>query len=175
MRIYLIGYMGSGKSTLGRILAGELGLSWIDLDKIFEERYKIGIPAFFSKYGENAFRELEQKLLEDFSKIPDIVVSTGGGLPCFYNSMDLMNKTGLTIYLEAEPELLLIRIEPSARKRPLFNQMQGENTLQKITEHLKTREPFYKLAKITIDAANPDMDELTLIIKEYYSSGNLSD
>ena len=175
MRIYLIGYMGSGKSTLGRKLAGELGLSWIDLDEEFEVRYKIGIPAFFKKYGEKAFRELETKLITEFSTVPDIVLSTGGGLPCFNDNMQLLNQTGLTVYLEAEPGLIISRIEPSARKRPLFNQMQGENTLQKITEHLKSREPYYKQAKITIDAANPDMAELTLRIREYFSAGIPSD
>jgi len=169
MRIYLLGYMGSGKSTLGRRLAHELGISWIDTDDEFETRYKIGITDFFSKYGENAFRELEQKLLADFSKASDVVISTGGGMPCFFDNMELMNQTGFTVYLKATPELLISRNEISARKRPLFQQMKGENFLQDFTQHLKLREPFYEKAKLILDSSNPDIKELKSKILDYFS------
>ncbi len=170
MRIYLLGYMGSGKSTLGRNLARELGISWIDTDDEFETRYKIVIPEFFNKYGENAFRELEQKLLADFSKVSDIVISTGGGMPCFFDNMDLMNQTGFTVYLKTTPELLISRNEISARKRPLFQQMKGENFLQNVTQHLKSREPFYEKAKLILDSSYPDIKELKSKILEYFTS-----
>jgi len=161
--------MGSGKSTLGRELSEALGISWIDLDKEFEKRYKISIPDFFKKYGENTFRELEHKLLSQISSIPDVVVSTGGGTPCFYGNMLLMNQSGLTIYLIATPELLLSRIGSSAWKRPLFQQMDGTNSLQKITLHLKTRLIFYEKAQLTVDATKPDVQELKNIILSYPS------
>lgn len=160
MKIYLIGYMGSGKSTLGKGLATALGISWIDLDTEIETRYKISITDFFSKYGESAFREVEYKVLKDVVLIPDVVVSTGGGVPCFHSNMELMNQTGLTIYLEASPELILSRIGPYAWKRPLFQQMDGTDILEKITEHLRSRIIFYQQAQITVDAANPDIEEL---------------
>ncbi len=172
MRIYILGYMGSGKSTLGSTLARELGISWIDTDDEFETRYKIGIPDFFSKYGENAFRELEQKLLADFSKVTDIVISTGGGMPCFFDNMNLMNQTGFTVYLKATPELLISRNEISARKRPLFQQMKGENFLQNVTQHLKSREPFYEQAKLIMDSSNPDICELKSKILKYFRSSS---
>ena len=164
MKIYLIGYMGSGKSTLGRSLAKALGISWIDLDTEIESRYKVSIPDFFSKYGETAFRDVEHKVLNDIALIPDIVVSTGGGVPCFHNNMELMNHTGITIYLEAKPSLILTRIGPYAWKRPLFQQMDGTDILEKITAHLKTREQFYHQAQLTIEATNPDVEELKDII-----------
>lgn len=164
MRIYLIGYMGSGKSTLGRKLADELGISCIDLDDEFESKYKIGITDFFNKYGEKAFRELEQKLLTDFSTVSDIVISTGGGTPCFYDNMKLMNQTGITIYLKAVPELLISRIELSSRKRPVFQQMKDEYFAQNIARHLSSREPSYEKAQITIDASNPLIKELKVRI-----------
>jgi shikimate kinase len=167
MKIYLIGYMGSGKSTLGRGLAEALGISWIDLDSEIESRYKVSISDFFSKYGETAFRDVEHKVLTDIISIPDIVVSTGGGVPCFHNNMELMNQTGLTIYLDATPELILTRIGPYAWKRPLFKQMDGSDTLEKITTHLKSREIFYQQAQVTIDATNPDIDELKTMILNY--------
>jgi shikimate kinase len=164
MKVYLIGYMGSGKSTLGRGLAVALGISWIDLDTEIESRYKISIPDFFSKYGETAFRDVEHKVLKEISSVPDVVVSTGGGVPCFHNNMELMNKTGLTIYLEATPEIILTRIGPYAWKRPLFQQMEGTDIVEKITDHLKSREMFYQQAQITVDAVNPDIAELKRLI-----------
>lgn len=167
MKIYLIGYMGSGKSTLGKGLATALGISWIDLDTEIETRYKISITDFFSKYGESAFRDVEHKVLKDIALIPDIVVSTGGGVPCFHNNMEFMNQTGLTIYLDASPELILSRIGPYAWKRPLFQQMDGTDILEKITEHLRSRIIFYQQAQITVDAANPDIEELKNLIMNF--------
>lgn len=169
MKIYLIGYMGSGKSTLGKELAKALGISWLDLDDEFELRYKVSIPAFFEKYGEILFRELEHKVLTDISLIPDLVVSTGGGAPCYHDNIKLMNQTGITIYLHALPELLISRIELSVRKRPLFQQMKGEDFFQKITMHLQSREPFYTQANITIEANKPDVEDLKKKILDYTS------
>ena len=168
MKIYLIGYMGSGKSTLGRGLAKALGISWIDLDTEIESRYKISIPDFFSKYGESAFRDVEHKVLKEIASIPDIVVSTGGGVPCFHNNMELMKQTGLTIYLDATPALILTRIGPYAWKRPLFQKMDGTDILEKITAHLKSREMYYNQAQITVDATNPHIQELKNQILDYF-------
>jgi shikimate kinase len=172
MRIYLVGYMGSGKSTIGRELANRLGLTWIDLDDEFETRYKISIPDFFNKYSENAFREIEHKILNDISLTSDVVVSTGGGSPCYHDNMKLMNQTGITVYLEASPELLISRIELSARKRPLFQKMQGEDFLQKITQHIESREMFYKQSKIIFAAEKPDIETLKNNIQQFYRNIN---
>lgn len=168
MIIFLIGYMGSGKSTLGKGLAKALSISWIDLDTEIESRYKISISDFFSKYGEIAFRDVEHKVLKDIVKIQDIVVSTGGGVPCFHNNMDLMNKSGFTIYLKATPEIILSRIGPFAWKRPLFQKMDGEDILEKITDHLNSREMYYKQAQLTIDATEPDIQELKKLILNHF-------
>lgn len=167
MKIYLIGYMGSGKSTLGKGLAAEFGISWIDLDDEFTRRYKITIPDFFVKYGEIAFRELEHKILIDISLIPDILVSTGGGLPCFYDNLQIMNQTGITVYLKASPDLIISRIDHSSRSRPVFRQMKGENFREKINSHLLSREVYYNQAKITVDAENPNPAELKGMILSY--------
>lgn len=167
MIIYLVGYMGSGKSTLGYSLAESLGYELIDLDVEFESKYKISISDFFKKYGEPAFRELEHKLLNNFANGGGLVISTGGGTPCFHQNMEFMNRTGLTIYLKASPELLLQRIETSARKRPLFQLMKNNKPLQKITVHLQSRLSYYEQAKIYIDAANPDIAELKKQILQY--------
>ncbi|MEI6060358.1 MAG: shikimate kinase [Bacteroidota bacterium] len=174
MRIFLVGYMGCGKSTLGRQLAPALGISWIDLDAEFESRYKISISHFFNKYGEVAFRKLEHKLLTEISEIPDIVVSTGGGTPCYHDNMQLMNHNGLTMYLVAEPDLLLSRIALAPSKRPLFQQMKGADSLLHIRQHLESRELHYKLAKITIDATKPDLDEVKNLIQNYLDDSQIT-
>jgi shikimate kinase len=172
MKIYLVGYMGSGKSTLGYSLAVSLNYQHIDLDIEFETKYKISISDFFRKYGEPAFRELEHKLLADFSNLTDLVISTGGGTPCFHQNMDFMNRTGLTIYLKASPELVLQRIQASGRKRPLFQLMQNNEPLQKITDHLQSRLAYYEQAGICIDAANPNIAELKRLILQYSEKFN---
>lgn len=160
MRIYLVGYMGSGKSTVGERLAKALGIPWVDLDTEIESKYKISIAGFFSKYGETAFREVEHKMLADISLKPEAVISTGGGVPCFHNNMELMNATGITIYLEVSPETILARIGPHAHKRPLFQQMNGDDILQKIATHLSLREKYYRQAQMTIDGTDPDIEAL---------------
>jgi shikimate kinase len=167
MKIYLVGYMGSGKSTLGRDISHSLGFPWIDLDNEFEAKYKICIPDFFEKYGEATFRELEHKLLEDISVIPKCIVSTGGGTPCFHNNMALMNQTGITVYLSVLPEVLISRIGPSAVKRPLFHKMEGKDLLQNVEQHLKSREVYYKQARLTIDANTPDINALEKLLVSY--------
>ena len=167
MRIFLVGYMGSGKSTLGSALADALGISWIDLDDEFESRYKIMIADFFAKYGEATFRDLEHKLLTEIIERTDIVVSTGGGAPCFFDNMKLMNQSGVTVYLSASPELLISRIENSSRKRPVFQQMKGENFAENLIRHLESREPFYTQATLTIDAAKPDIERIKGLIRNY--------
>jgi len=160
MIIYLVGYMGSGKSTVGKRLAKALGIPWIDLDHEIESKFKISVAGFFSKYGESAFREAEHKILQQISATAEAVVSTGGGVPCFHNNMELMNNTGLTIYLDVPPETILSRIGPHARKRPLFQQMNGDNILEKISAHLTSREMYYRQAQMIIDGTDPDIEEL---------------
>ena len=170
MRIYIVGYMGSGKSTFGYNLAVAIGLQWVDLDSEFELRYRISIADFFTKYGESTFRKLEHNLLNEITLKTDIVVSTGGGTPCYNNNMQLMNQTGITLYLKTRPELLISRIENSPRKRPVFRKLKGEKLLENISKHLQERELYYNQATFVIDAANPDIPEIKSLISDYFKS-----
>jgi len=164
MKVYLIGYMGSGKSTLGRLLADTLDLPFLDMDDEFELKYKIGIHDFFAKYGEDNFRKLEHNLLIDISLMEDAVVSSGGGTPCFFNNMEIMNNTGTTVYLKSNSETLLKRLETSPRRRPLVQMMNGGLTVEKLSEHLASREKFYSLANIIIPSSNPEIEEIKKMI-----------
>lgn len=156
MRIYLIGYMGSGKSTLGRRLSKHLGLQFVDMDHFIEQRFHKTIPQIFEQEGEEEFRKKERKVLEELSGFTDIVIATGGGAPCFFDNMELMNETGITVYLDIDPEILAERLLKSKTERPLVKGKSKEELVKYIDTTLKKREVFYNRAKYRI--TRPDVD-----------------
>ncbi len=164
MRIYLIGYMGSGKSTLGRKLAHKLGLQFVDMDHYIEQRNYKTVPQIFEEEGEEAFRKKERQALEELSEFTDLVIATGGGAPCFFDNMDLMNRTGKTIYLDIHPEILAHRLTLSKTERPLIKGKSEAELIRFIDETLEKRSRFYKQAQFKIK--NPDInpDELLKIL-----------
>ena len=147
-RVYLIGYMGVGKTTIGKKLAQALGANFIDLDKFIESRYRKTVSKLFSERGEEAFRLLEQKSLREISEIENVVISTGGGTPCFFDSIKLMNQTGITVYIQAEPEELAARLGASKTVRPIIAEKPKDELVSFITNHLSEREKFYSQAQI---------------------------
>jgi shikimate kinase len=162
MRIYLVGYMGSGKSTLGRHLARHAGLLFIDLDKYIEERNCRSVPQIFALEGEENFRKKERKALEEVSEFDNVVVATGGGAPCFFDNMELMNRTGITIYLDIHPEILAKRLTTSKTERPLLKGKSKIELENFIGENLQKRRIFYEQSRIRIE--NPELNP-ELIIK----------
>jgi shikimate kinase len=156
MRIYLTGYMGSGKSTLGRKLASHAGLQFVDMDHYIENRNCKTVPQIFAEEGESGFREKERKALEELSEFTDVVVATGGGAPCFFDNMDLMNDTGITIFLNINPKILATRLLQSKTERPLIKGKSKVELVQFIGETLEKRKEFYSKAKYHI--TKPDMD-----------------
>lgn len=169
-RIYLVGFMGAGKSTAGKRLAAVLNYQFLDLDEDFEESFKISINSFFKKYDESLFRKLEyQKLLGSLSR-QNTVISTGGGTPCFFDSMDVMNKNGVTIYLKMSPEAIASRLKTAKKKRPLVESTSDAELLEFIKNKLEDRKAFYEKAKITIDAINLDVKQLSELIKKEIAS-----
>lgn len=167
MRIYLIGYMGAGKTTASKKLARLTGFDCYDLDELFEEKYKISIEGFFSKYDETLFRMLESKLLKETDKFHNTIIATGGGTPCFYDNMTWMNQNGLTVYLQMHPKSIFKRLILSKRKRPLVANKTPEDLLQYIKEHLRQRNIFYSQAKIIIKAESLNLEELHKSIVEH--------
>lgn len=164
MRIYLIGYMGSGKSHLGWKLATHLGLQFVDMDNYLEERNCKTIPQIFAEEGEAEFRKKERKSLEELSEFTDLVIATGGGAPCFFDNIDLMNETGETIYLNIDPAILADRLLKSKTERPLIKGKSREELVAFIDETLKKRDQFYSQAKHQITEADFDLDELQKMI-----------
>ena len=150
-RIFLIGYMGVGKTTLGKALADRTGLSFIDLDLFIEGRYRKTIRQIFEAEGEEAFREIERKALHEVAEFEDIVLSTGGGTPCFFDNMTYMNRVGTTVYLKASPEALTERISLCKHSRPAVRHLDGEALAAFVRDALTRRTPFYERAHLTFD------------------------
>ncbi|MCQ2217625.1 MAG: shikimate kinase [Paludibacteraceae bacterium] len=150
-RIFLIGYMGCGKTTTGKRIAKKYGLDFIDLDHYIENRYFKTIPQLFEEKGEDGFRQIEHNMLIEVSEFENAVISTGGGAACFFDNMDIMNKSGETIYLKASPENLFKYLKTATQNRPLLQGKNDEELLQFIKEGLEKREPFYMKAKHIMD------------------------
>ncbi|MBR4366189.1 MAG: shikimate kinase [Bacteroidaceae bacterium] len=149
-RIILIGYMGAGKTTIGRILGRNTGLEFFDLDWYVEDRFRTTIPKLFEEKGEDAFRQLERRMLHEVGEFEDVVISTGGGTPCFFDNMDFMNQQADTVYLKAEPEVLQKHLMLGKSKRPLIEGKSPDELIAFIRESLTLREPFYAQAKYTL-------------------------
>lgn len=155
-RIFLTGYMGAGKTTLGRDLSDFLGLSFIDLDVFIEERFHKTIRQIFAERGEEAFRELERRMLHEVAEFEDIIVSTGGGTPCFFDNMSFMNSCGQTVYLRVSIDELAARLEMARQTRPVLQNRTGEAVKAFIRESLESRLPFYEQARFIFDAETMD-------------------
>jgi len=153
VRIILIGYMGAGKTTVGKALAAELGVPFYDLDWFITTRYHRSVPEIFAERGEEGFRELERRMLHEVAEFEDIVLSCGGGTPCFFDNMDYMNSLADTVYLKAEPEVLAMHLKMGKGRRPLIEGKSPEELEAYILESLRAREPFYSRAKYTLDVS----------------------
>ena len=164
MNIYLIGYMYSGKTTIGHKLAVKLGYQWLDLDQLFELTFHTSIPIFFKRYGEEAFRKIEQKLLHSTADLDNAVISTGGGTPCYFDNIQWMNQHGTTVYFDVSVETLLRRAAQSKKPRPTLTGMTEEERSQFIRQQLAQRLSFYKKAHIIFPADDPDLDRLVRLV-----------
>lgn len=153
-RIFLIGYMGAGKTTVGKHLSSRMGLSFVDLDAYIEARHHKAVRELFAEQGENAFREIERKMLHEVAAFEDVLISTGGGTPCFFDNMDFMNQTGQTVYLKVSAEELTKRLETCKQTRPVLQNRTGDSLFLFVNENILKRELFYKQASVIFDAEN---------------------
>ncbi|MCX2433056.1 shikimate kinase [Pedobacter sp. GR22-10] len=159
MKIFLIGYMGCGKSTKAKQLAQRLSYPVIDLDTEIVKKSGKTIAEFFAEFGESGFRDYESNMLKTFPYPETCVVATGGGLPCFFDNMDWMNENGTTVYLQMEPAQLVSRLQ-NRQKRPLIKDLDDEQLLAFIQLKLAERNPFYTQAKMIINAFDLDAEIL---------------
>lgn len=150
-RIILVGYMGSGKTTVGRQLAMSLGVSFYDLDWYIEMRFHRTVAQIFAERGEEGFREIERNMLHEVAEFEDVVLSCGGGTPCFFDNMAYLNEMGETVYLKASPDVLAAHLKMGKVERPLIKGKSEEELLDYIRQSLQTREPFYEKAKHILD------------------------
>ncbi|HEY5511973.1 MAG TPA: shikimate kinase [Prolixibacteraceae bacterium] len=168
MRIFLTGYMGCGKSTIGRKVAALMGINFIDLDKYIEERNFKSVPDIFALEGEPAFRAKERQALREVAEFEEIVVGTGGGAPCFFDNIQLMNQAGITVYLAPDNETLACRLLKSKNERPLIAGKSKEELLAFIQQAVEKRAPFYEQSKIIIRGKNDiEPEDVFKLIQEY--------
>ena len=155
-RIIFIGYMGAGKTTIGRQLALSLGQTFYDLDWYIESRMRRTAKQLFDERGEEGFRKVEHNMLHEVAEFEDVVISCGGGAPCFYDNMDYLNRQGATVYLKASPDVLYKHLSMGRTVRPLLLNKTPEEVRQYITRQLAEREPYYTKAHYTIDVSVMD-------------------
>ena len=147
IRIIIIGYMGAGKTTVGRALSRELGIPFYDLDWYIESRMRKTVKQLFDERGEEGFRRIERNMLHEVAEFENVIVSCGGGTPCFFDNMEYMNQQGQTVYLQASPEVLYGHLLMGKSVRPLLLGKTREELLVFIKEQLKLREPYYSQAR----------------------------
>lgn len=167
MRIYLVGYMGAGKSTTSKRLAHQLGWESYDTDRLFEERYKISINDFFHKYDADLYRRLETQILHETLSLDQAVIATGGGTPCFNDNMAWMNQHGFTVFLKISPESAIIRLSQSKVKRPILIDKSPDELAAFIMKNYTERLPFYEQAQLTFKGENLDIEALAKTLPKF--------
>jgi len=156
--------MGCGKTTWSKKLAARLGYAFIDLDTVLEEQVGKSIPEYFSEHGEAEFRKLESDVLKQYPYPEKAVISTGGGLPCFFDHMDWMNSQGKTLYIKLSPKTLADRLENARVVRPVLQGKKGDELVAFIDGKLAEREGFYNQATHVLDGLKLNVDDLAELI-----------
>lgn len=158
--VFLVGFMGCGKTSWGRKFSAALGYKFIDLDHELEARAGMTIPEYFTTHGEDAFRKLESDILKTTPYQTNTVVSTGGGLPVFFDNMDWMNKHGKTLYIQLSPKALAGRLENAKTQRPVLQGKKGDELVELITQKLAEREQHYLKASHHISGIDMSVEKL---------------
>ena len=173
-RILLVGFMAAGKTTLGKALARDLGLQFIDLDHYIESRYCCSVSQLFAERGEEAFRQIERNMLHEVAEFEDVIISTGGGTPCFFDNIDFMNSKGITVYLQVPVERLFIRLSIARKQRPLIKDKSDDELKAFIAEQLAKREPHYSKAQHSFEADKlEDITQIDSSVKAFCQKFNL--
>lgn len=164
MRIYLTGFMGSGKTHWGKIWAQKAGLTFYDLDELIENTHHQSVSEIFEKKGEDFFRKAEAEMLRETSMKDNCIIACGGGTPCFANNLKWMNDNGCTVYLKATPRQLLENVLLETEKRPLLKKLNSAEILFFIEKKLQERESFYAAAKMQLQVDDLNNETINHII-----------
>ena len=167
MRIYIIGYMGAGKTSMARRLARKLDVDYYDTDRLFEERYRISVSDFFSKYDEALYRKLDTQILQNTLQYDNAVIATGGGTACFNDNIQWMNEHGMTLFLKVSPLTSYHRLLNSKVKRPLAINKTPEELLEFIQKNYQDRMVYYEQAMLTVKGEDLDLDALADTIRNF--------
>ncbi|MFD0766091.1 shikimate kinase [Mucilaginibacter lutimaris] len=162
--IFLVGFMGCGKTSWGRKLAAGTGYDFIDLDHTLEAKVGSTVAQYFAAHGEESFRKLESEILKTTNYPENTVVSTGGGLPCFFDNMDWMNSNGQTVYIRLSPKALGNRLENAKTPRPVLQGKKGDELVEFIEHKLAEREGYYLKATHTISGMDMSVEKLVGVL-----------
>ena len=172
-RIIIIGYMGAGKTTVGRALSKDLGMPFYDLDWYIESRMRRSVKQIFDQEGEEGFRKTERNMLHEVAEFENVILSCGGGTPCFFDNMSYLNRQGQTIYLKAQPEVLYSHLKMGKVVRPLLLNKTADEVKAFITEQLSQREPYYLKAQHIVDVNLLDTyDKIKLTVEAIENAVN---
>ena len=158
--------MGAGKTTVGRELSRQMGLPFYDLDWYITSRMRKTVKEIFDQQGEEGFRRIERNMLHEVAEFENVIISCGGGTPCFYDNMEYMNAQGDTVYLKATPEVLYRHLQMGRSVRPLLLNKTPDEVRSFVKEQLTQREPFYSKARYTLDVNLMDnLSKIQMTIK----------
>ena len=152
--------MGCGKTTWSKKLAAHLGYEFLDMDTLLQDKAGMTIPEYFAQHGEDAFRKLESTLLKETEYPENTIVSTGGGLPCFFDNLQWMNANGKTLYIKLDPKTLASRLENAKTERPILQGKKGDELIAFITEKLAEREGFYLQASHWVSGIDLSVEKI---------------
>lgn len=174
--IFLIGYMGSGKSTLGRALSRATGMPFVDLDNYIEGRYHKTVKEIFAERGEDGFRQVERNMLHEVADFENVIVACGGGTPCFFDNMEYMNRHGITVFLNTSIDKLHTRLMRGRHKRPLIADKNDEELREFIITALEKRMPHYSKAQVSFTSDLLDTEsEIDDTVKLFLSQFSLQE
>lgn len=165
-RIFLVGFMGAGKTTLGNKLADKIGYQFIDIDQEIEKKFDMNVLSFFRLYGESIFREEETRMATKIiNEDLKAVVSVGGGFPVFNNNMALLNRSGVTCYLEQPVEELYQRLVKAKENRPLIKDLDDDRLLEFIEKGLDKRTLYYNLSQFKLNQDQQNSEEIIKLLE----------
>ena len=167
MRIFIIGFMGSGKSTWGRMIAEKMGLTFYDLDEMIEKRVNLKINNIFERKGESYFRKIEAVALRELYVQDNFVLACGGGTPCYYDNMSFINSQGVSVWMNTPKQIMATRLLEEAENRPLIRNLSPSKLQEFIDDKLEERLQYYNQAQLVIDPSEITIDDLILQLQQH--------